>query len=56
VASPASATVINMWRYTSTTQYAFMVWCLMKHRNSFIFTVSNNVYHYDFLMGPSRNR
>jgi hypothetical protein len=28
----------NAWRYTSTPQYAFMAWCLVKHRDNFNFT------------------
>jgi hypothetical protein len=30
----------NEWRYTSTPQYAFMAWCLVKHRGNFTFTVT----------------
>jgi hypothetical protein len=26
------------WRYTSTPQYVFMAWCLVKHRDNFTFT------------------
>jgi len=26
--------------YTSTPQYVFMAWCLVKHGNNFIFTLS----------------
>jgi hypothetical protein len=36
--SPSSAKVKNAWSYTSTPQYVFMVWCLVKHRDNFIFT------------------
>jgi hypothetical protein len=25
------------WNYTSTPQYAFMAWCLVKHRDNFTF-------------------
>jgi hypothetical protein len=25
----------NAWSYTSTPQYAFMAWCLVKHRDNF---------------------
>jgi hypothetical protein len=32
---PASAEVKKMWLYTSTPPYAFMVWCLIKHRDDF---------------------
>jgi hypothetical protein len=28
----------NMWSNTSTPQYAFMAWCLVKHRDTFTFT------------------
>jgi hypothetical protein len=28
----------NAWSYTSTPQYAFMAWCLVKHRDNFTFT------------------
>jgi hypothetical protein len=35
---PSSAEVKNAWSYTSTPQYVFMVWCLVKHRDSFTFT------------------
>jgi hypothetical protein len=33
--NPPSAEVKNAWSYTSTPQYAFMVWCLVKHRDNF---------------------
>jgi hypothetical protein len=29
----------NAWSYTSTPQYVFMVWCLVKHRDNFTFTI-----------------
>jgi hypothetical protein len=32
---PSSAVVKNAWSYTSTPQYIFMVWCLVKHRDYF---------------------
>jgi hypothetical protein len=33
--SPASsAEVMNAWSYTSTSQYFFMVWCLVKQRDN----------------------
>jgi hypothetical protein len=31
------AEVKNALRYTSTPQYLFMAWCLVKHRNKFTF-------------------
>jgi hypothetical protein len=30
---PPNAEVKNAWCYTSTPQYVFMVWCLIKHKN-----------------------
>jgi hypothetical protein len=36
---PSSAEVKNAWSYTSTPQYAFMAWCLVKHRGKFTFTL-----------------
>jgi hypothetical protein len=35
---PSSAEINNAWKCTSTPQYVFMVWCLVKHRDNFIFT------------------
>jgi hypothetical protein len=35
--SPSSAEVKNAWSYTSTLQYVFMEWCLVKHRHNFTF-------------------
>jgi hypothetical protein len=35
---PSSAEVKNAWSYTSTPQYVFMEWCLVKHRDNFTFT------------------
>jgi hypothetical protein len=32
---PSSAEVKNAWSYTSTPQYVFMEWCLVKHRDNF---------------------
>jgi apolipoprotein N-acyltransferase len=31
--------VKNVWSYTSTPQYVIMVWCLVKHRDNFTFTL-----------------
>jgi hypothetical protein len=28
---------VNSWIYTSTLPYAFIVWCLIKHRSNFAF-------------------
>jgi hypothetical protein len=35
---PSSAEIKNAWSYTSTPQYVFMAWCLVKHRDNFTFT------------------
>jgi hypothetical protein len=32
---PSSAEVKNAWSYSSTPQYDFMAWCLVKHRGNF---------------------
>jgi hypothetical protein len=34
---PSSAEVKNAWSYTSTLQYVFMTWCLIKNRDNFTF-------------------
>jgi hypothetical protein len=36
----SSADVKNPWSYTSTPQYTFMAWCLLKnHRDNFMFYI-----------------
>jgi hypothetical protein len=35
--SPPSSAEVNAWSYTSTPQYVFMAWCLVKHRDNFTF-------------------
>jgi hypothetical protein len=30
----------NAWSYTSTPQYAFMAWCLVKNKDNFTFTLA----------------
>jgi hypothetical protein len=37
---PSSAGVKNAWSYTSTPQYVFMAWYLVKHRDHFTFFTS----------------
>jgi hypothetical protein len=37
--SPPSSAEVNVWSYTSTPLYAFMAWCLVKHRDNFTFTL-----------------
>jgi hypothetical protein len=36
---PSSAEVKNAWSYTSIPQYVIVVWCLVKHRDNFTFTL-----------------
>jgi hypothetical protein len=43
---PPSAEVKNAWSYTSTSQYVFMVWCLVRHRDTLTFTAE--VQGFDF--------
>jgi hypothetical protein len=40
---PSSADVKNAWSYTSTPQYVFMAWCLVKH-GDFTFTFTLFLY------------
>jgi hypothetical protein len=42
---PSSAEVKNAWSYTSTPQYVFMAWCLVKHRDNFTFYI----LHFTFM-------
>jgi hypothetical protein len=34
---PSSAEVTNAWSYTSTPEYVFIAWCLIKRRDNFTF-------------------
>jgi len=34
---PPSSAEVNAWIYTCTHPYVFMAWCLVKHRDNFIF-------------------
>jgi hypothetical protein len=36
---PSSARIKNAWNYTSTAQYFFMAWCLVKYRDNFTVTL-----------------
>jgi hypothetical protein len=36
--SPSSAEVKDALSYTSTSQYVFVAWCLVKHKDKFTFT------------------
>jgi hypothetical protein len=49
---PSGAEVQNAWRHTSTPQYVFMAWCLVKYRDNFTFNFTSffiSVYHSLFL-------
>jgi hypothetical protein len=39
---PSSVEVKNAWSYTSTSQYVFMAWCLVKHKDNFTFYLLPN--------------
>jgi hypothetical protein len=39
---PPSVEVKKSWRYTSTSQYVFMLWCLVKHRDNFTSTYTSS--------------
>jgi hypothetical protein len=41
--SASSAEVKTAWSYTSTPQYAFMAWCLVKHRDKFTSTFASHL-------------
>jgi hypothetical protein len=50
---PSNAEVKNAWCYTSTLQYVFMAWCLVKHRDFTFYllhdiTITNLVTTYIF--------
>jgi hypothetical protein len=54
---PSSAEVKNARSYTSTPQYVFVAWCLVKHRDNFTFTFAAhcNLLHVPVLssfLGP----
>jgi len=38
---PSSAEVKNAWSCTSTLRYVFMAWCLVKHRDDFVFSMKS---------------
>jgi len=37
---PSSTEVKNAWSYTSTPQYFFLEWCLVKYRDNFTVTIT----------------
>jgi len=53
--SPPSRVEVNEWSYTSTTPYAFRAWCLIKHRDNFIFTYNQQEYGVGPLWGVKKN-
>jgi hypothetical protein len=52
---PSSAEVKNAWSYTSTPQYVFMAWCLLKHRNDFKLLVLHTYTVASLPMTPPRS-
>jgi hypothetical protein len=40
--------VKNKWSYTSTFPYVFMAWCLLKHRDNFIFYLLRKLHCLSF--------
>jgi hypothetical protein len=51
---PSSAEVKNAWCYTSTHQYVFMAWCLVKHMDYFTFTFMYSYPTYELHKEGSR--
>jgi hypothetical protein len=52
---PSSADVRNTWSYTSTPQYVFRAWCLVKHKDDFTFTFFNRIcQHFCMLWSEKR--
>jgi hypothetical protein len=43
--APSNVEVKNMRRYTSTSPYVTMVWCLIKHRPNFILPTARSPVH-----------
>jgi len=35
---PSSAKFMNAWSYTRISQYVFIAWCLVKHKDNSTFT------------------
>jgi hypothetical protein len=42
--TPSSAEVKECVKYTSTPQYVFMAWCLVKHKENFTFIFTMRLY------------
>jgi hypothetical protein len=53
---PSSAEVKNTWSYISTSQYVFMVLCLVKQKNicTLCFTIVRNIFVYESADKPER--
>jgi hypothetical protein len=49
---PSSAEVKYAWSYTSTPQYVFMAWCLVKQRDNFTFYLLLDTFR-EFVLLPS---
>jgi hypothetical protein len=44
---PSSSEAKNAWSSTSTSQYVFMAWCLVKKRDKFTFTYHHHHHHHE---------
>jgi hypothetical protein len=53
---PSSAEVKNAWSCTSTPQYAFMPWCLVKYRDNFTFYLILYCTRRNFIYTPLLKR
>jgi hypothetical protein len=52
---PSSAEIKNAWSYTSTPQYVFMAWCLVKHKDNFTFLIASCTEHAQEMLLEWRN-
>jgi len=55
IADLCSAEVKNVQSHTSTPHYAFMEWCLVKHRDNFTFLHLIKVHSFSFSLRYIRN-
>jgi hypothetical protein len=46
--SPPYTKVMNAWKYTVTPTYVFLVWCLIKQKDSFTFTKAKRFLSFQF--------
>jgi hypothetical protein len=47
---PSSVEVKNAWSYTSTPQYFFMAWCIVKHKETLPFTIPSITEKFNLLL------